>query len=82
MKLSTKQYAKKQIKWIKNRLIPAINASSLANRQSSQATELAQTDAKLYLLNATGMHIAYISESVQFSLTGNRQNLEMLGKLM
>jgi tRNA dimethylallyltransferase len=43
MKLSTKQYAKRQISWIRNKLIPA---AKLASRE--------QTLTPFYLLDATG----------------------------
>ncbi|KAF9520656.1 hypothetical protein BS47DRAFT_1481398 [Hydnum rufescens UP504] len=63
MKLSTKQYAKKQIKWINNRLIPAVNASSLLYMRkrgaSGEVAELAQTGAQLYLLDATELGDAW-----------------------
>ena len=44
MKISTRQYAKRQISWIKNKLIPAIDAANAREPTSP-----------LYLLDATGM---------------------------
>lgn len=49
MKLSTRQYAKRQISWIRNKLIPTINS---ANRESAQTA--------IYLLDATGHSLAVI----------------------
>lgn len=48
MKLSTRQYARKQVKWIKNRLAPAVNAVT------SSTIEDQERAARLYLLDATG----------------------------
>jgi len=43
MKISTRQYAKRQISWIRNKLIPALDA-----------TNTKEVIAPLYLLDATG----------------------------
>jgi tRNA dimethylallyltransferase len=43
MKLSTRQYAKRQISWIRNKLLPAINATNAEG-----------TTVPTYLLDATG----------------------------
>lgn len=43
MKISTRQYAKRQISWIKNKLIPALDAANTK-----------EAIAPLYLLDATG----------------------------
>lgn len=43
MKLSTRQYAKKQISWIRNKLLPAIQQANAEKEEVS-----------FYLLNATG----------------------------
>lgn len=48
MKLSTRQYAKKQVKWIRNRLIPAITAAAEAQ------PHLNKDQTRIYLLDATG----------------------------
>lgn len=48
MKLSTRQYARKQVKWIRNRLIPAINA---ANQLGPKAGGY---PSNIFLLDATG----------------------------
>lgn len=44
MKLSTRQYAKKQISWIRNKLLPAV-------RQANSEEELVS----FYVLDANGM---------------------------
>lgn len=43
MKLSTRQYAKRQISWIRNKLLPAVNTANV--KESVSPT---------YLLDATG----------------------------
>ena len=50
MKLSTRQYAKKQVSWLRNKLLPAANS---ANAASKDAGDLPVIPA--YLLDATGM---------------------------
>ncbi|KAI0700185.1 tRNA isopentenyltransferase [Cytidiella melzeri] len=60
MKLSTRQYARKQIKWIRNKLLPAVNAANGSDRRRK-----GQTDGDivpLYLLDATGLGDTWISE--------------------
>lgn len=54
MKLSTRQYAKKQVKWIRNRLIPAINA---ANELGPQ---VGGYPSRIFLLDATGSSGTYM----------------------
>lgn len=46
MKISTRQYAKRQISWIRNKLIPAVNATA--------GTE---QPVYMYLLDATGQFL-------------------------
>lgn len=48
MKLSTRQYAKKQVRWIRNRLIPAINAAN------ELGLEAAGFPCRIFPLDATG----------------------------
>lgn len=48
MKISTRQYAKRQVKWIKTKLLPALEA------QKNQ-------DVILYLLDATGWFCCFFS---------------------
>ena len=47
MKLSTRKYAKRQVSWIRNKLLPAAYA---ANRAQTDGEEVIST----YLLDATG----------------------------
>ena len=48
MKISTWQYAKRQISWIRNKLIPAVNAANVK-----------EILVPLYLMDATGSHYRY-----------------------
>jgi tRNA dimethylallyltransferase len=48
MKQSTRKYAKRQVSWLRNKLLPAVYA---ANASSGQETELFTPT---YLLDATG----------------------------
>ena len=52
MKLSTGQYAKRQIKWIKNKLLPAVYS---ANAHSNKGQDGSGDVVPTYLLDATGM---------------------------
>ena len=45
MKISTRQYAKRQISWIRNKLIPAVNVANVE-----------ENVVPLYLMDATGLH--------------------------
>lgn len=45
-KISTRQYAKRQVHWIRNKLLPAI-----------EQLETCEPKVFMYLLNATGMNI-------------------------
>jgi tRNA dimethylallyltransferase len=47
MKISNRQYAKRQISWIRNKLLPAVRAAKTA-----EVTKCVE----LYLLDATGRH--------------------------
>src|ERR1700722_10719137 len=51
MKLSTRRYAKRQISWIRNKLLPAINA---ANSLSNGGPLV-----PMFLLDATGLYFSY-----------------------
>jgi tRNA dimethylallyltransferase len=56
-KLSTRQYAKKQVKWIRNKLIPAVNAArgvDVNEEVDSDGTQESGGLTRLYLLDATG----------------------------
>ncbi|KAH8108498.1 tRNA isopentenyltransferase [Phellopilus nigrolimitatus] len=48
MKQSTKKYAQRQIKWIRNKLLPAVQACSVSSRQDHAALAV-----KAFLLDAT-----------------------------
>jgi tRNA dimethylallyltransferase len=50
MKLSTRRYAKRQVSWIKNKLLPAVRA---ANGEGGSPV------APTYLLDATGAFFRY-----------------------
>lgn len=57
MKLSTRQYAKRQISWIRNKLLPAIR---IANSQTPNCVPMYLLDATskfLYLLNFQHHHL-------------------------
>jgi tRNA dimethylallyltransferase len=45
MKISTRQYAKRQISWIRNKFIPAVNAANVKEKS-----------VLLYLMDATGLY--------------------------
>ena len=49
MKVSTRQYAKRQVTWIRNKLIPAVYAARRA----------ADSGPDLYALDATGMRFKF-----------------------
>lgn len=49
MKLGTRRYAKRQVAWIRNKLVPAVNATNTASRR-----EKGTTPVHMYLLDATG----------------------------
>jgi tRNA dimethylallyltransferase len=49
MKLSTRQYARRQVSWIRNKLLPATDAANAAGRKSG-VMEVVPT----YMLDATG----------------------------
>ena len=51
MKRSTRKYAQRQIKWIKNKTLPAIDATKKIPRGEEDCTE----QDHMYLLDATGM---------------------------
>ncbi|EIN07657.1 tRNA isopentenyltransferase [Punctularia strigosozonata HHB-11173 SS5] len=51
MKISTRQYAKRQVSWIRNKLLPAIAASNAAAAAAAEGEEAPRTRA--YLLDAT-----------------------------
>jgi tRNA dimethylallyltransferase len=58
MKLSTRQYAKRQVSWLRNKLLPVVYAT---NANSGQDVELTTPT---YLLDATGqLVISLIRES-------------------
>jgi tRNA dimethylallyltransferase len=48
MKLSTRQYAKRQVSWLRNKLLPVVYATNANNGQDVELTTPA------YLLDATG----------------------------
>jgi tRNA dimethylallyltransferase len=50
MKVATRQYAKRQVSWLKNKLVPAVHAANLAERDSG-GSDIIST----YLLDATGI---------------------------
>jgi hypothetical protein len=52
MKLSTRQYARKQIKWIRNKLLPVVN---ITNRNATMAEDNSGEVVPMYLLDATGL---------------------------
>lgn len=52
MKLSTRQYARRQVKWIKNKFLPSI--AQYKNSESNRATEI-------FLLDSTGLHCVIVS---------------------
>ena len=52
MKISTRQYAKRQISWIRNKLIPAVDAANVKEKS-----------VPLYLMDATGSVPLVISQS-------------------
>lgn len=47
MKVATRRYAKKQVHWIRNKLLPAVQASE------EEVTERQGTNVRMYLLDAT-----------------------------
>jgi tRNA A37 N6-isopentenylltransferase MiaA len=59
MKISTRQYAKRQIKWIKSKLLPAVR-----NLENGEVT--------VVLLDATGTLIYFISSSTISHFSTNR----------
>lgn len=52
MKQSTRRYAKRQVSWIRNKLLPAVNAVNTTNSESIVPT---------YLLDATGTFRRYLT---------------------
>jgi tRNA dimethylallyltransferase len=50
MKLSTRQYAKRQVSWMRNKLLPAVGASNKAAGDAQQGV-------CAYVLDATGRHL-------------------------
>lgn len=59
MKLSTRQYAKRQISWIRNKLVPAIRTANSAAIDDYDADkgEPRENQTSFYLLDATGTQI-------------------------
>lgn len=53
-KLSTRQYARRQIKWIRNKLLPAAKASNESCLQAG-----GKEDLHIYLLEVTGISFLY-----------------------
>jgi tRNA dimethylallyltransferase len=53
MKISTRQYAKRQVSWLKNKLLPAVHDAAAAAKDNNAATTSAHPDVALYLLDAT-----------------------------
>ena len=51
MKLSTRKYAKRQVSWIRNKLLPAMYAAQPSKELATAAA---------YLLDATGMASIYL----------------------
>jgi hypothetical protein len=51
-KVATRQYAKRQVSWIRNKLLPAVRAVNEVNRRDS--TDDAHDVLPTYLLDATG----------------------------
>ena len=54
MKLGTRRYAKRQVTWIRNKLLPAVNAANAAS-QAETGSPVVPT----YLLDATGMDTSW-----------------------
>lgn len=50
MKQSTRRYAKRQVTWLRNKLLPAIHS---ANMNFGNEIPVAS----MYILDATGMHL-------------------------
>jgi tRNA dimethylallyltransferase len=49
MKLATRKYAKRQVSWLKNKLVPAVHAANVAERLATGRDII-----PMYLLDATG----------------------------
>lgn len=56
MKRSTRKYAKRQVSWIKNKLIPAV--------QRVNKGTLVEQVTSFYLLDATGQHVFFFNSGV------------------
>lgn len=50
MKLSTRQYAKKQVSWLRNKLLPAANSANAVSKSDGGLPAV-----PTYLLDATGL---------------------------
>ncbi|KAI0088425.1 tRNA isopentenyltransferase [Irpex rosettiformis] len=73
MKLSTRQYARKQVKWIRNKLLPAVYAANLnSNQGENQPREIVSA----YLLDATELGEQWSSEVEQPALEITRRFLQ------
>ena len=51
MKLGTRRYAKRQVAWIRNKLLPVVQAANAASQ-----SECGRPSCPTYLLDATGKH--------------------------
>ncbi len=54
MKHNTRKYAQRQVKWIRNKLLPSVHASNVQHQSDSESAGGA-TKCCVYLLDATGM---------------------------
>lgn len=58
MKHNTRKYAQRQVKWIRNKLLPAVLASNTQQEQSEEESSVpTTTKCCVYLLDATGMYL-------------------------
>jgi tRNA dimethylallyltransferase len=55
MKQSTRQYAKRQVSWIRNKLLPAVYAANASSGEEIEPVTPA------YLLDATGQLMAFVA---------------------
>ena len=55
MKINTRKYARRQVKWIRNKLLPAVNESNNSNRGDENDANTISA----YLLDASGMWTSF-----------------------
>lgn len=54
MKHNTRKYAQRQVKWIRNKLLPAVHASNAQQEDLEEEESNTTTKCCVYLLDATG----------------------------